>query len=148
MILWGLQFMMKRTTFGRGIYSTGTNFGATVLTGIDAEKTIIIVYMINGILAAVTGILYMARLNAADPGISGNFTLDSIAATLIGGNSFIGGEGSIGNAAIGAMIIVFIRNGMNILGVATTWQQAAIGFVILASIGLEACTRILTNNKN
>ena len=143
-ILLGLQFMMSCTTFGRGIFSTGTNFNATVLSGIDAGKTIIIVYVINGILAAVTGILYMARLNAADPGISGNFTLDSIAATLIGGNSFIGGEGSIANAAVGALIIVFIRNGMNILGVETTWQQAAIGFVILASIGKEERLIIIT----
>ncbi|MEY8339146.1 ABC transporter permease [Lachnospiraceae bacterium 62-35] len=146
-ILLNLQFMMKRTAFGRGVYLAGTNFEATMLSGIDGKKTIIIVYMINGLLAAVTGILYMARLNAADPGISGNFTLDSIAATLIGGNSFIGGEGSVTNAAVGALIIVFIRNGMNILGVETTWQQAAIGFVILASIGLEACSRMLMRNE-
>ncbi len=65
-----------------------------------------------------------------------------------GGNSFIGGEGSIVAAAVGALIIVFIRNGMNILGVDTTWQQAVIGFVILASIGLEALTRGLTKKKD
>ena len=123
----------------------GGNFS---LSGISADKTIICIYIINGLLAALTGLLYMARLNAADPGISGNFTLDSIAASLIGGNSFVGGEGSVANAAVGALIIVFLRNGMNILGVATTWQQAAIGFVILASLGLEAATRKLAAVKN
>ena len=146
-ILLVLQFLTKRTTFGRGMYAAGTNYQATILSGISADKTIICVYIINGLLAALTGLLYMARLNAADPGISGNFTLDSIAASLIGGNSFVGGEGSVANAAVGALIIVFLRNGMNILGVETTWQQAAIGFVILASLGLEAATRKLTAAK-
>ena len=142
-ILLILHFVTEKTTFGRGIYWAGANMNATILSGIDAKTTVTVVYVINGLLAAVTGILYMARLNAADPGISGNFTLDSIAASLIGGNSFTGGEGSIANAAVGALIIVFIRNGMNILGIATIWQQTVIGFIILLSIGLEAVTRVL-----
>lgn len=139
-----IHFITKKTTFGRAIYSAGFNFNATTLSGINAKNTITIVYIINGLLAAITGILYMARLNAADPAISANFTLDSIAATLIGGTFFGGGEGSVANTVTGALIIVFIRNGMNIMGVATTWQQTAVGFVIISSIILEAVTRKLT----
>ncbi len=136
-----LYFITRKTVFGRGMYSAGFNFNATTLSGISAKNTVTIVYVINGLLAAVTGILYMARLNAADPGISASFTLDSIAASLIGGTSFGGGKGSVTNTVIGSMIIVFIRNGMNIMGIPTTWQQTAIGFVIILSIVLEAFTQ-------
>jgi len=133
-----LYILTCRMLFGRRMYACGFNFNATILSGINAKNTVTVVYIINGLLAAITGILYMARLNAADPLISGNFTLDSIAAALIGGTSFGGGKGSVVNTVAGAFIIVFIRNGMNILGVPTTWAQTAVGFIILFSIGLEA----------
>lgn len=136
-----LHFLMRKTVFGRRVYMAGNNFNATTLSGINAKNTVTIVYVINGVLAAVTGILYMARLNAADPGISTAFTLDSIAASLIGGTSFGGGKGSVANTIVGALIIVIIRNGMNIYGVHTTWQQTAVGFVIIFSIFLEALTQ-------
>ena len=136
-----LHFIMRKTIFGRRVYMAGNNFNATTLSGIDAKNTVTIVYVINGVLAAITGLLYMARLNAADPGISATFTLDSIAASLIGGTSFGGGKGSVASTIIGALIIVFIRNGMNIWGVHTTWQQTAVGFVIIFSIFLESGTQ-------
>lgn len=139
-----LFFLTRMTTFGRRMHSAGFNFNASTLSGINARNTVTIVYAINGLLAAITGILYMARLNAADPGISGSFTLDSIAATLIGGTSFGGGKGSMAGTVIGSLIIVFIRNSMNIMGVSTTWQQTAVGFIIVFSILLEAGTRYIS----
>ena len=133
-VLW---FITRKTIFGRGIYSAGFNFNATLLSGINAKNTVTIVYIINGVLSAVVGILYMARLNAADPGISGSLCLDSIAAALIGGTSFGGGKGSVTNAVIGALIIVFIRNGMNIMNISTNWQQTMVGLVIIFSVFYE-----------
>jgi ribose transport system permease protein len=144
LIFLALYFLTSKTTFGRCVYSAGFNFNATTLSGISAKNTVTLVYAINGLLAAIAGILYMARLNAADPGISGSFTLDSIAATLIGGTSFGGGKGSVAGTVIGSLIIVFIRNAMNIMGVSTTWQQTAVGFVIVFSILLEALTRYIS----
>ena len=142
-----LHIITTKTTFGRKMYSAGFNSKAAALSGNNVDFTITMVYIINGLISAVAGLLYMARLNAADPGISGNFTLDSIAAALIGGTSFGGGKGSVSNAVVGALIIVFIRNGMNIMGVETTWQQTVVGFIILFSILLEAATRkILSMN--
>jgi ribose transport system permease protein len=140
-----LYILTRRTVFGRCMYMAGFNLNATSLSGINAKNTVTIVYSINGLLAAITGILYMARLNAADPGISGSFTLDSIAATLIGGTSFGGGRGSVAGTVIGSLIIVFIRNSMNIMGVSTTWQQTAIGSIIIFSILLEAAGRYISN---
>jgi ribose transport system permease protein len=136
-----LHFLMRKTIFGRRVYMAGNNFNATALSGINAKNVVTIVYVVNGLLSAITGILYMARLNAADPGISTTFTLDSIAASLIGGTSFGGGKGSVASTIIGALIIVFIRNGMNIWGIHTTWQQTAVGFIIIFSIFLEYATQ-------
>ena len=135
LILW---FLTRKTIFGRGLYSAGFNFEATRLSGINARRTVTIVYCINGALAALTGILYMARLNAADPGSSGSLTLDSMAAALIGGISFGGGKGSVTNAIIGALIIVFIRNGMNLMNISINWQSVVIGLVIIISIFYES----------
>ena len=136
-----LHLLTAKTTFGRKMYSAGFNAQATALSGINVKSTITIVYTINGLLAAITGLLFMARLNAADPNIGGNFTMDSIAATLIGGTSFGGGKGSITNAVVGSLIVVFIRNGMNIMVISANWQQAAIGFIILLSIFLEVLSK-------
>lgn len=135
LILW---FVTRKCIFGRGVYSAGFNFEATRLCGISAKRTVTIVYCLNGALAALTGILYMARLNAADPGSSGSLTLDSMAAALIGGISFGGGKGSVTNAVIGALIIVFIRNGMNLMNISINWQQVVIGMVIVISIFYES----------
>lgn len=132
-----LYFVTKKTTFGRSVYSAGSNYNATTLSGITAKNIVLIVYVINGLLASITGILYMSRLNAGDVNISGNFTLDSIAATLIGGTSFGGGKGSVGNTVIGALIIVFIRNGMNVLNISTNWQSTVVGAIIILSVFYE-----------
>ncbi|MGM9640213.1 MAG: ABC transporter permease [Faecousia sp.] len=138
-----LFFVTKCTTYGRGLYSLGHNRKAARLSGIRSDGIIISVYVINGILAATTGILYLARLNAADPTIKGTLTIDSIAAALIGGIAFGGGKGSVVNTVIGALVIMFIRNGMNIMGVSTNWQQAVVGFVILFSIFYERALNLL-----
>jgi len=129
-----LYVLTKKTRYGRGFYSIGFNPKATKLSGINADWTICSVYMMNGLLAAITGILFLSRLNAADPSIKGTLTMDSIAAALIGGIPFSGGEGSVLNTVVGALIIVFIRNGMNILNVPTTWSQTVVGLVIMFAL--------------
>ncbi len=137
-----LYFFTRRTTYGRTLYSLGYNKKASKLSGMHSERVIMSIYIINGLLAALTGILYLARLNAADPSIRGTLTNDAIASALIGGIAFCGGTGSVVNTVIGSMIIMFIRNGMNIMGVSTNWQQAVVGFVILFAIVYE---RVLNN---
>lgn len=133
----GLYFLTKHTVYGRSLYSVGHNRTAAKLSGMRAEEIVISVYVINGVLASLTGILYLARLNAADPSIKGTLTIDSLASALIGGIAFGGGKGSVLNTVIGALVIMFIRNGMNIMGVSTNWQQAVVGFVILFSVFYE-----------
>lgn len=136
-----LYLLESSSVFGRKIHNAGYNLNATILSGIDGKSVVTIVYMINGLLASLTGILYMARLNAADPNISAQFTLDSIAATLIGGTSFGGGKGSVLNTIVGTMIVVFIQNGMNVLKVPATWSQTVIGGIIFLSVLMEVGKR-------
>lgn len=129
-----LYVVTRRTTFGRQIYAVGHNKEAAKLSGIKTNRVIFTVFAINGMLAALTGILYLSRLNAADPSIKGSLTMDSIAAALIGGIPFSGGKGTVVNTVIGALIIMFIRNGMNIMNISTNWQQTVVGAIILFSI--------------
>ena len=132
-----LYFLTKHTTYGRAFYALGHNRKAARLSGMRADEIVISVYVINGLLASLTGILYLARLNAADPSIKGTLTIDSLASALIGGIAFGGGKGSVLNTIIGALVIMFIRNGLNIMGVSTNWQQAVVGMVILFSVFYE-----------
>lgn len=132
-----LYFLTKHTTYGRAFYALGHNRKAARLAGMRADEIVISVYVINGLLASLTGILYLARLNAADPSIKGTLTIDSLASALIGGIAFGGGKGSVLNTIIGALVIMFIRNGLNIMGVSTNWQQAVVGMVILFSVFYE-----------
>jgi len=132
-----LYILTKKTAYGRGLYSIGFNKEAARLSGIKVNAIILSIYCLNGLLAALTGVLYLSRLNAADPSIKGSLTMDSIASALIGGIPFGGGRGSVVNTIVGALIIIFIRNGMNIMNISTNWQSTVIGMVILFSILYE-----------
>lgn len=138
-----LYFLTKHTTYGRSLYSLGYNSKAARLSGMPADEIAISVYVINGLLAALTGILYLARLNAADPSIKGTLTIDSLASALIGGLAFGGGKGSVVNTIIGALVIMFIRNGLNIMNVSINWQQTVVGLVILFSVFYERGLNLL-----
>lgn len=138
-----LFFVTKFTTYGRNLYSVGFNRVAAKFSGVRTDNIILSIYVINGCLASLTGILYLSRLNVADPTIRGTLTIDSIASALIGGIAFGGGKGSVLNTVIGALVIMFIRNGMNIMGVSTNWQQAVVGFVILFSLFYERGLNLL-----
>lgn len=132
-----LSFVTYKTVYGRNIYAIGCNIKATKLSGINTDRIVISVFAINGLLAAFAGILYISRLNAAEALIGTDFTLNSIAATLIGGTPFSGGEGGIGRTIIGAAIMTFLINGMNLLEISPYWQTATVGFVILLSLFIE-----------
>ncbi len=140
-----LFVLTRKTIYGRSLYMIGYNKVAARLSGIKVGNILLSVYVINGLLAAFTGVLYLSRLNAADPSIKGSLTMDSIAAALIGGIPFGGGKGTVLNTIIGALIIIFIRNGMNIMNISTNWQSAVVGFVILFSILYEVALKSLMN---
>lgn len=132
-----LFFALRKTTYGRSVYAIGCNINATRLSGINTSSVVFSIYVINGFLAAITGLLYIARLNAAESTIGSDFTMQMMAATLIGGTSFSGGKGGVERTLLGVLIMVFIANGMNLNGVSSLLQDAVFGAFIVISLVID-----------
>lgn len=137
-VLVGLYaFMTTRTTIGRQIYAVGGNEKAAKLSGIKTERLTFLTFVNMGVLAALAGLIFAARLNTATPKAGLGFELDVIAACFIGGASAYGGVGKVGGAVIGALIMGVMNNGMSILGIGIDYQQVIKGLVLLAAVCLD-----------
>ena len=134
-------FISRRTNFGRSIYATGANSKAAWLSGINVDRTIIKVFTINGMVAAFTGLLFIARLNAAEPGFGDQIHLQAVAATIIGGTASTGGKGGVLGTVIGALIMMLIINGMNLHGISSLWQQVFNGTVIILAVLMDLISK-------
>ncbi len=130
-------FMTRRTVVGRQIYAVGGNAKAAKLSGIKAERLVFLTFVNMGVLAALAGLVFAARLNTATPKAGLGFELDVIAACFIGGASAYGGVGRVGGAVIGAMIMGVMNNGMSILGVGIDYQQVIKGLVLLGAVCID-----------
>ena len=128
---------LSKTTQGRYIYAVGGNEEAARLAGINVSRVKMFVYIMSGVLAAVSGIILLSRLVSAQPSAGLGFELPVIPAAIIGGTSLVGGEGTALGAVLGAAIIGVLENGMVLLGVNTYAQQAVTGGVILLAVGLD-----------
>ena len=133
-----LFFVLAKTRVGRQIYACGSNLEAAKLSGINAVRTRMFAYCISGLCAAICGILVTSRVNSAQPMAGQGSELEAIAASVLGGVSNTGGEGSIGNTIIGALIMGVLRNGLNLSGVNSYWQNVIIGVILVAACALEA----------
>ncbi|VBB08235.1 abc transporter permease [Lucifera butyrica] len=138
LIVYGLfHVFLNYTTVGRYIYAVGGNPEATRLSGINIDKVLIIVYSISGFMAALGGLVLVGRVNAAFPLAGLGYEFDAIAAAIIGGASFLGGEGTVWGTLIGAMIMAVLRNGLNLLSVSAEMQTVAIGIVIILAVYID-----------
>ena len=130
-------FVLRRTKLGRYTYAIGGNEEAALLSGINVKLYKTLVYGIAGLLSGLAAILLTARLNSAQPIAGINYELDAIAATVIGGTSLLGGEGTVIGTLIGALIMAVLRNGLNLLGVSSFIQQIVIGAVIIVAVLID-----------
>ena len=135
------QFVLRRTKFGRYVYAVGGNEAAALLSGVPVASCKIAIYASCGGLAGVAAIILTSRLNSAQPIAGLSYELDAIAATVIGGASLMGGEGSVLGTLVGALIMGVLRNGLNLLGVSSFIQQVFIGSVIIAAVLLDMLLR-------
>ncbi|MBR0573149.1 MULTISPECIES: sugar ABC transporter permease [Pasteurellaceae] len=135
------MFIATKTVFGRHIYSIGGNIDAARLSGINVEKIKLIVFSLNGLMAAVAGLILSARLGAGSPSAGQNAELDAIAACVIGGASLAGGIGSVYGVIIGALIIAAIDNGMSMLDVPTFWQYIVKGSILLLAVWADTMSK-------
>lgn len=129
--------LLTRTKFGRYVYAVGGNKEAARLAGINTNKVILLVYVISGSLAAISGVILASRMNSGQPNAGLMYEMDVIAAVVVGGTSLFGGRGSIIGTFLGAMLIGILRNGLNLLNVGSYVQMVVLGIVILLAVLLD-----------
>jgi ribose transport system permease protein len=138
LLVYAVSFItLTRTPFGRHVYAVGGNPEAARLAGIRTGRVLVSVYVISGVLSALSGILLASRVNSGQPNAGLMYELDAIAAVVVGGSSLLGGRGSIIGTFIGAMLIAVLRNGLNLMNVSSYVQQVIVGAVILAAVMLD-----------
>lgn len=130
-------FVMNKTVMGRHIYALGGSEKAAKLSGVKTKRVTFWVFVNMGALAALSGLIYAARLNAATPKAGVNFELDAIAASFIGGASASGGIGTVLGAIIGGLVMGVMNNGMSLIGLGIDWQQGIKGLVLLLAVGFD-----------
>ncbi len=139
-------FITRKTTFGRHVYAIGGNYNAAKLSGVKAKLTLFKVYVNMGMIAALSGLIYAARLNAATPKAGNLFELDAIAAAYIGGASANGGIGTVIGAITGGLVMGVINNGMSLAGLSIDWQQVVKGMVLLLAVWFDIATKNKATN--
>lgn len=131
------NYLSSRTVFGRRIYAIGGNKMASRLAGINIKRVTLIVFAINGVMAAIAGIFLTSRLDAAAVNAATSAELDGIAACVIGGTSLMGGVGTVFGAIVGAVVMASLDNGMSLLNAPSFWQTIVKGLVLLIAVWFD-----------
>lgn len=129
--------ILKFTVFGRNVYSIGSNEEATRLSGVNIRLNIYGIYLVSALCSAVAGIMLASRVGNGLPKGGDGYELDAIAASVVGGASLSGGEGSIVGTVIGALIMQTLRNGGNLLGVNSFILEICIGSLIIVAVLID-----------
>lgn len=132
-----MGIILYKTKFGRYVYAIGGNEQATLISGIRVARVKIWVYVINGLLAGLAGVLLASRISSGQPNSGLGYELDAIAAVVIGGTSLFGGRGTLMGTVVGVLIIGVINNGLNLLDVSSYWQQIVKGLIIAGAVILD-----------
>ena len=135
-------FMMNNTVFGRSIYAIGGNAKSAKLSGINAERVEFYVFVIMGVMAAISGMIFTAYMNQAMPQAGNMFELDAISSVFIGGASATGGVGTIIGSVIGGLVMGVINNGMSLMNMGAEYQLVVKAMVLLIAVWYD-----LQNNK-
>jgi ribose/xylose/arabinose/galactoside ABC-type transport system permease subunit len=133
---------LTRMKFGEYIYSIGNNEVAASLSGIPVKRYVTMAYVIIGALSAIAGQILIGRLNSAQPVAGLGFEFDAIAAVVVGGTSFEGGDGSLFGTLLGVLIIAVINNGLNLLDVPSFYQSVVKGVVIALALLIHRAIRV------
>jgi putative multiple sugar transport system permease protein len=136
-LLVGFGYLMRNSIIGRHTYAIGGNEPAAKLSGVKSKRVVFLAFVNMGVLAALAGLVFAARLNAGTPQAGINFELEAIAAAFIGGASASGGVGTVLGAIIGGLVLGVLNNGMSLVGVGTDYQQVIKGLVLLAAVGFD-----------
>lgn len=133
-IMW---FVWNKTTFGKNMFAVGSNPDAANVSGVNVRRTIILVFVLAGVLYGVTGFIEAARIGSNSAGTGLNYELDAIAACVIGGVSFVGGTGKIGGVILGVVLLRLIFVGLTFLGIDSNLQYIIKGLIILIACAID-----------
>lgn len=127
-------YLQQLTYFGRDVYAVGGSMTAARLSGIRTSRTIVGVYALASLCAALAAIIIIGRIGVAAPNVDNNLALQAVAAVLLGGTSLSGGVGGVGGTAVGVLFIAVLQNGLSIAGVPSFWQQIVTGLILVAAV--------------
>lgn len=133
-----VHVVLYRTKFGTYVFALGGNQEALALAGVRTRLYKTAVYVLGGILAGLGALVMTARMNAAHPTVGVGLEFDAIASVLLGGTSFERGKGWLGGSIIGALAVSVLRNGLNLIGLSTSWQVSMVGLVIILAIAVDS----------
>jgi D-xylose transport system permease protein len=136
-----MTYLAKRRRFGRYVYAYGGNPEAAELGGINTRRTVMLTFVLMGMLCAVSGAIQTARLNSATTNLGVQNELDVIAAAVIGGTSFSGGIGTIPGAVLGAVVMQSLRSGMSLLNIDSPTQDIVVGIVLVTAVAVDSLLR-------
>ena len=134
-------FVLRYTAWGRHVYAVGDDAESARLAGIQVQKVLLSVYVVAGIIFAITGWILIGRVGAASPNSGIDANLDSITAVVIGGTSLFGGRGTVIGSLIGALIVGVFRNGLTLAGLQPYYQTRAVGILIILAVSVDQWIR-------
>lgn len=127
-------FVSRKTAFGRSVYAVGGNPQAAFLSGINVRRIRVLVFMLGGLMAAISGIMLLSRLGSGNAGAASGLEFDVIAAVVVGGTALSGGRGSMVGTLLGVLVITLIGNGLILLGINPFIQQVVRGIIIVGAV--------------
>jgi len=140
-------WVLKKTKFGYNVYSIGGSETVAKVSGINVIKNRIMVYVLSGTFAALTGIMIASMTNSGSPTVGNDYTFNAMAAVVIGGTSFDGGKGGVTGTICGTLLLKILASGLSLMGIPSTWQKATIGIVILILIVTDVINERRMNIK-
>ena len=136
-----LTYFLTQRRLGRHIYAVGGSEESARLSGIDVRKVKLVVYALSGLLTAIGGVIWTARLGSGSPIGGNNYEMESIAAVIVGGGSLFGGTGSIYGTLVGTLMFGVINSILNLIGISPYWQGTIKGVLILLAVALSQVRR-------
>ncbi len=133
-----MNFIIKKTKFGVHVYAIGGSWESARIAGIKANKISIILYVLGGLFAAVSGTILASRLNSGTPNVGANFMFEAFTAIILGGVSMSGGEGNLAGVFIGSVFIGILSNGMSLLNLDSYFQMIIQGVVLTIAVATQA----------
>lgn len=133
----GLYVLLSWARYGRYLLAIGSSAGAARVAGIRVPVQILLTYVICAVATSIAGFLLTARVSAGEPLLGGEYTLTSITAAVIGGASLRGGEGSVGGTLLGVVFVIFLSNGMDLMGLSSNHEMIALGAALIFAVVID-----------